>query len=153
MHFVGIVHVSSQHGTRYLVDGDTGGKGKAGSQGPQQSKLLSMAHKAFQPVQCAALECSISSWSGWVNLRHVFAVLCMQEHGDLLSLQLMRSFVVLLQVWLAKHEDDGSLVQTPQGTEGLVGINCLTKIQVFLHQSLHLENHLNSLLRYSGGRV
>ena len=69
------------------------------------------------------------------------------------SLQLMRKFVVHLQVWLAKHEDDGSLVQTPQGTEGLVGINCLTKIQVFIHQSLHLENHLNSILRYSGGRV
>jgi hypothetical protein len=83
----------------------------------------------------------------------VTAVLCMQEHGHLLSLQLMRKFVVRLQVWLAKHEDDGSLVQTPQGTEGLVGINCLTKIQVFLHQSLHLENHLNSVLRYSGGRV
>ena len=77
----------------------------------------------------------------------------MHEHGHLLSLQLMRKFVVRLQVWLAKHEDDGSLVQTPQGTEGLVGINCLTKIQVFLHQSLHLENHLNSVLRYSGGRV
>lgn len=35
-----------------------------------------------------------------------------------------------LQVWLAKHEDDGSLVMTPEGKEGLVGINCLTKIQV-----------------------
>ena len=35
------------------------------------------------------------------------------------------------QVWLAKHEDDGSLVQSPKG-EGLVGINCLTKIQVAL---------------------
>ena len=37
---------------------------------------------------------------------------------------------MLLQVWLAKHEDDGSLVKTPDGKEGLVGINCLTKIQV-----------------------
>jgi hypothetical protein len=83
----------------------------------------------------------------------VTAVLCMQEHGHLLSLQLMRKFVVRLQVWLAKHEDDGSLVQTPQGTEGLVGINCLTKIQVFLHQSLHLENHRSRVLCYSGGRV
>ena len=36
---------------------------------------------------------------------------------------------IYLQVWLAKHEDDGSLVQSPKG-EGLVGINCLTKIQV-----------------------
>lgn len=35
-----------------------------------------------------------------------------------------------VQVWLAKHEDDGSLVKTPDGKEGLVGINCLTKIQV-----------------------
>jgi hypothetical protein len=38
---------------------------------------------------------------------------------------------VFVQVWLAKHEDDGSLVMTPEGKEGLVGINCLTKIQVF----------------------
>ena len=37
-----------------------------------------------------------------------------------------------VQVWLAKHEDDGSLVMTPDGKEGLVGINCLTKIQVGL---------------------
>lgn len=41
------------------------------------------------------------------------------------------------EVWLAKHEDDGSLVQTPQGTEGLVGINCLTKIQLPTIESLY----------------
>ena len=34
-------------------------------------------------------------------------------------------------MWLAKHNDDGSLVQSPKGN-GLVGINCLTKIQVLL---------------------
>jgi len=40
------------------------------------------------------------------------------------------------EVWLAKHEDDGSLVQSPKG-EGLVGINCLTKIQLPTIESLY----------------
>ena len=41
------------------------------------------------------------------------------------------------EVWLAKHEDDGSLVKTPDGKEGLVGINCLTKIQLPTIESLY----------------
>jgi nitronate monooxygenase len=41
------------------------------------------------------------------------------------------------EVWLAKHEDDGSLVKTPSGEEGLVGINCLTKIQLPTIESLY----------------
>jgi len=40
------------------------------------------------------------------------------------------------EVWLAKHEDDGSLVMSPKG-EGLVGINCLTKIQLPTIESLY----------------
>jgi len=40
------------------------------------------------------------------------------------------------EIWLAKHEDDGSLVTSSKG-EGLIGINCLTKIQLPTIESLY----------------
>lgn len=54
--------------------------------------------------------------------------------------QALREVCVLgnfVEVWLAKHEDDGSLVKGPDGEEGRVGINCLTKIQLPTMESLY----------------
>lgn len=54
--------------------------------------------------------------------------------------QALREVCVLgnfVEVWLAKHEDDGSLVKGPDGEEGRVAINCLTKIQLPTMESLY----------------